>query len=166
MGVSGCGKSTVAEHLSEVLGRPFQEGDALHPPANVRKMRNGQPLSDADRAPWLDEVAAWLQAHAHEGGIITCSALKRSYRDRIRAACPSAQFMLLAVRREELQRRLQTRRGHYMPASLLDSQLDTLQWPTPDEPAHVIDANDGQTLTLQRVHEALRALHTPAPPSA
>ncbi|NII09293.1 gluconokinase [Oleiagrimonas sp. C23AA] len=155
MGVSGCGKSTAASRLAKTLGRPFQEGDELHPPANVQKMRDGQPLTDADRAPWLRAVGQWLEAHAQDGGIITCSALKQSYRDTLRAACPPLHFMLMDVRREELERRLAARKDHYMPASLLDSQLATLERPGPREPISIIDANDDADTTQQRVMQAL-----------
>lgn len=133
MGVSGCGKSTVAGVLARQFGWDLQEGDDLHPPANVEKMAAGRPLDDADRRPWLEKVAAWIREHAAAGrpGLITCSALKKSYRDVLRG--DHVVFVYLAGTREEVARRLAARHGHYMPASLLDSQFADLQPPTPDE---------------------------------
>jgi gluconokinase len=137
MGVSGSGKSTVGLALARQLGWDFEEGDALHPSANVAKMAAGHPLDDADRAPWLTAVAAWLAAEIAAGcdGVITCSALRRRYRDRLRR--PEVVFVYLAVPRAELVRRLAARRGHFMPPSLLDSQLAELEEPGPDEHAIV-----------------------------
>lgn len=133
MGVSGCGKSAVGEALAAALGLPFREGDALHPPANVAKMAAGVPLDDDDRWPWLDKVAAALSA----GGIVSCSALKRSYRDRLRtgAGRPVA-FVFLSGSEALLTERMGARTGHFMPVSLLTSQLATLEDPT-GEPATV-----------------------------
>ncbi len=127
MGVSGSGKSTVAGVLAGRLGWDLEEGDDLHPPANVAKMAAGQPLTDADRWPWLDRVAHWIAEHADAGrpGIITCSALKRSYRDRLRG--PNVVFVHLDGSRDTLERRLNARLDHFMPSSLLDSQLSTLE---------------------------------------
>jgi gluconokinase len=133
MGVSGTGKSTVAGLLAAHLGWAMEEGDDLHPDANVDKMEQGIPLTDDDRWPWLDRVAGWIdeQARLGEPGIITCSALKRSYRDRLRR--PNVVFVHLAGTREAITRRMAARSGHFMPLSLLDSQLDTLEPPGPDE---------------------------------
>jgi carbohydrate kinase (thermoresistant glucokinase family) len=137
MGVSGCGKSTVAELLAERLGWPFQEGDALHPEANVDKMSAGRPLTDEDRWPWLEQVADWVEdrVRAEEDGIITCSALKRSYRDAIRRGGDAVVLVHLVGDRRTLEARMRVRRGHFMPASMLDSQLATLEDPEPDEPS-------------------------------
>src|SRR6478752_6629149 len=143
MGVSGSGKTTVAEQLAKELGWPFMEGDRLHPPANVEKMRQGIPLTDADRAPWLDRIGEELKNWVIEGksGVLTCSALKRAYRDRIRAARPDVCFVYLKGSEALIKGRVTTRRHEYMPASMLRSQLDTLEEPTPDEPGVVtVDA--------------------------
>ena len=133
MGVSGTGKSTVAGLLAGHLGWPLEEGDDLHPEANVEKMEQGIPLTDDDRWPWLDRVGAWIdeQGVQNEPGIVTCSALKRAYRDRLRR--PNVVFVYLAGSRETIRRRMAKRMGHFMPLSLLDSQLDTLEPPGPDE---------------------------------
>ena len=136
MGVSGCGKSTIGKALSQVLGWSFQEGDALHPAANVEKMQAGIPLDDDDRRPWLDRLCTWMRdenAHARDG-VLTCSALKRMYRDRLRDADEAVAFAYIHVSRAELERRT-TQRQHFMPASLLDSQLQTLETPGADERA-------------------------------
>lgn len=136
MGVSGSGKSTVAAVLAGRLGWDFAEGDDMHPEANVAKMAAGLPLTDADREPWLARVAAWIRSHTEAGrpGLVTCSALKRRYRDELRG--PEVVFVYLAGTREQIAHRLAVRHGHYMPASLLDSQLETLEPPGLDE--HVI----------------------------
>ena len=135
MGVSGSGKTSVAEALAARLGWAFQEGDALHPPANVEKMRGGTPLTDADRWPWLDRVAAWIDARlaAGESGIITCSALKRAYRASIIGTRAGVRLVFLHGERALLAARIGARHHEYMPASLLDSQLGTLEPPGPDE---------------------------------
>ncbi len=139
MGVAGSGKSTFAALLTQRLGWPLQEGDALHPQANVDKMAAGQPLDDADRRPWLRLVAAWIdqRAAADEPGIVTCSALRRVYRDVLRR--DFVRFVHLMGDRDLLARRMQSRNGHFMPPSLLDSQLATLEAPGVDEAAITID---------------------------
>jgi gluconokinase len=132
MGVSGCGKSSVGAGLSQRLGIPYRDGDDLHPAANVEKMRAGHPLNDDDRWPWLDRVAAVLAADAPV--IVGCSALRRAYRDRLRAGAGGpVQFVHLAGSRELLAKRMSARTGHYMPLSLLDTQLAALEPPSPDE---------------------------------
>ena len=141
MGVSASGKSALGQALAERLGWPFEEGDTLHPAANIAKMKAGQPLDDADRAPWLDAVAAWISGRQVEGGtgVISCSALKRAYRDRLRqAGGPTLRFVLPDVPPDVLRRRIAARTGHFMPPSLLDSQLATLERPGPDENALVL----------------------------
>jgi gluconokinase/shikimate kinase len=135
MGVSGSGKSTVAGLLAGRLGWDLAEGDDMHPPANVAKMAAGQPLDDQDRWPWLAVVAEWIRAHtcAARPGVVTCSALKRSYRDVLRGE--HVVFVYLAGSANQIGHRLTARHGHFMPATLLDSQFDTLQPPEQDENA-------------------------------
>jgi gluconokinase len=142
MGVSGSGKSAVGALLAGRLGWDFEEGDELHPAANVAKMAAGHPLDDEDRWPWLARVAQWIVARTSTGspGVITCSALKRSYRDVLRGE--HVLFVYLAGTREQIARRLAKRHGHFMPASLLDSQFEALEPPTPDENAITFDLAD------------------------
>lgn len=128
MGVSGCGKSMVGKALSEWLGIAYLDGDDLHPEANVRKMRSGTPLTDGDRWPWLDAVAAALADRAP--AIVGCSALKWAYRDRIRAGAGGpVRFVHLAGSRDLIARRMAARKHHFMPLSLLDTQFATLEAP-------------------------------------
>ncbi len=131
MGVTGVGKTTVGRLLAERLGARFLEGDAYHPPANVAKMRSGIPLGDADRWPWLEAIRADLARAiaAGETVVVACSALKRAYRDRLRAAGPGVRFVHLEGDPALIAARLARRRGHYMPPSLLPSQLATLEDP-------------------------------------
>lgn len=138
MGVSGCGKSSVGAALSQALGIPYRDGDDLHPAVNVAKMRAGEALTDADRWPWLDRVAQDLARLAPV--IVGCSALRRAYRDRIRAGAGGpVLFVHLAGSREVIAARMAARSGHFMPASLLDSQFATLEPPGPDEAAITVD---------------------------
>jgi gluconokinase len=129
MGVSGTGKSTIGRALAETLDREFVEGDELHPHANRVKMAAGIPLDDSDRAPWLDRVAAELDTPV----IVACSALKRSYRDRLRRVAPDLVLVFLHGEATLLAARMEGRDGHFMPSSLLKSQLDTLEEPAADE---------------------------------
>lgn len=153
MGVSGAGKSSVMEALHERLPTAaIAEGDDFHPASNVEKMRSGHPLTDADRRPWLDAIAHWIgqQEAARRNAIVACSALKHEYRERLRDGHPSVWFAHLVAPREVLRRRMATRRGHFMPRSLIDSQLETLQdlgadkpgstFPTDGSPGQVADA--------------------------
>jgi gluconokinase len=142
MGVSGSGKTTVAELIAGRLGWPFMEGDRLHPEANVEKMRRGVPLNDADRAPWLDRIGEELNRWAAEGrsGVMTSSALKRAYRDRIRAARPDVRFIYVKGSEALIQSRVATRHHEYMPASLLRSQFEALEEPAPDERVVTVEA--------------------------
>jgi gluconokinase len=145
MGVSGCGKSTVGRLLAEHLGARYVEGDDLHPPANVQRMAAGIALTDADRWGWLASVGEQLArgdargepstAGAAPGVVASCSALKRRYRDQLRAAAPGLRFVYLWGQPELLAQRMQARQGHYMPATLLQSQLNTLEPPGEDEGA-------------------------------
>ena len=162
MGVCGCGKSTVGERLARELGGLFIEGDAFHPPANVARMAAGIALTDADRQGWLEALAAQL-ADARRAGrsvVLACSALKRRYRDVLRLGAPDLRVVHLAGDRAMLAARLAARQGHYMPASLLDSQLATLETPDPDERAVTLDAG-APTDTL--VQSALTQLQAPPP---
>jgi gluconokinase len=135
MGVTGSGKSTVGTALAARLGWPFQEGDALHSPENVAKMAAGHPLTDADRAPWLARVREWVASH--EDGVITCSALKRSYRQALRDE--HVVFVHLTAPQDDIATRLGTRHGHFMPAALLESQLADLEPPGDDEQPITLD---------------------------
>jgi gluconokinase/shikimate kinase len=139
MGVSGCGKSTVAGLLAGRLGWDYEDGDDLHPAENVAKMAAGVPLDDDDRWPWLERVAAWIREHtgADRPGVVTCSALKRSYRDRLSG--PHVTFVFLHGSKQLIASRLAMRHGHYMPPALLDSQFATLEPPGPDEQAMTIE---------------------------
>jgi gluconokinase len=141
MGVSGSGKTTVSKLLAAALGCQFQEGDALHPHANVEKMRSGVPLTDADRMPWLRKIAEDIDGWRarDESGVLTCSALKRSYRDIIIGDRPGVSLVYLKGSYDLISRRIAARRDHFMPAALLDSQFATLQEPTPDEHPITVD---------------------------
>jgi gluconokinase len=135
MGVSGSGKTTVGVLLAKQLGWRFQEGDALHPPANVAKMASGTPLTDEDRWPWLHAIAALIDTWRAEGvsGVVACSALRRAYRDILIAGRPDVRLVYLRGEKTLLAERVAARRGHFMPPALLDSQLATLEEPGPDE---------------------------------
>ena len=157
MGVSGCGKSTVAALLADRLGWPFEEGDALHPPANIEKMKAGHALDDNDRAPWLEKVADWVDQRLDAGGsgLITCSALKRSYRDTINRRGSGVVFVYLYGSYETIAARLLARHGHFMPTKLLDSQFADLQEPTADEPAIRVDVGASPSAIAENVVEKL-----------
>lgn len=136
MGVSGCGKTTVGSQLARALALPFIEGDALHSASSIEKMRRGEPLDDADRAPWLAAIARELadEARYPAGLVVACSALKRAYRDTLRAAATGVRFVFLDARRSVIERRVAARRSHFMPRSLVASQFETLERPTAAEP--------------------------------
>ena len=157
MGVSGCGKTTVAQILADRLHWAFEEGDALHPQANVDKMAAGHPLDDADRAPWLAKVADWVNARldAGESGVITCSALKRAYRDLIDRRGSGIEFVYLHGSRELIASRLNARQGHFMPPSLLDSQFATLEEPAADEPAIRVEIGEAPEAIAADIADAL-----------
>jgi gluconokinase len=159
MGVSGSGKSTVGALLAGLLDVPYADADDFHPPANIAKMSAGTPLDDADRAPWLDAVGAWARDHAGTGGgVVTCSALKRAYRDRLRAAAaPGLLFFVhLSGDRELIARRMGARTGHFMPLALLDSQLATLQPLAGDEHGAVVDIDAPSGEIAARAADAVR----------
>jgi gluconokinase len=138
MGVSGSGKSTVGVALAQRLRVPFVDADSLHPAANIAKMRAGEPLTDDDRYPWLDRVGQWLADH-RDGGVASCSALKRAYRDQLRTHCPRVEFLYLSGSPETISARLAARSGHFMPAALLRSQFDALEPLGLDEPGFTVD---------------------------
>ena len=155
MGVSGSGKSSVGVALAERLGVPFLEGDSLHPAANVAKMAAGLPLDDADRAPWLAAIATWMEGRTD--GVVACSALKRAYRDRLREAAPGMRIVALLPPPDVLAERLGHRRGHFMPGSLLASQLATLEVPGDDEDAIVVTKDEPLSATIVSTVARLRA---------
>jgi len=143
MGVSGCGKSTVGAQLAAALGLPFLEGDVLHPERNVERMAAGFALSDEDREGWLQTLAAHIRRaqDAGQGLVLSCSALKRSYRDILRSGAPGLRFVYLHGEHALLAQRMAARTGHYMPLSLLDSQLSTLEVPGVDENVQGFDVS-------------------------
>jgi carbohydrate kinase, thermoresistant glucokinase family len=158
MGVSGSGKSTVMDALAKRLGWVTVEGDDFHPAANIEKMRSGQPLTDEDRWPWLAAIAAWIGEHEGAGrnAIVTCSALKRAYRDRLRQGHPSVWFAHLVAPSNVISDRLEQRRHHYMPASLLSSQLEVLEPLAPDEPGSAVPADGTPKETVDELLAAFR----------
>ncbi len=158
MGVSGCGKSTVGRELARLLGVHYIEGDELHPPQNVQRMSAGIPLTDVDRHGWLQEVAGQLANATTQarGVVVSCSALKRSYRDLLRAGAPDVRFVHLHGSREVLAGRMAARTDHYMPASLLQSQLDTLEPPGVDENALTLDIAESPQALAEQAFQHLR----------
>ncbi|WP_051486092.1 gluconokinase [Nocardioides sp. J54] len=150
MGVSGSGKSTVGAALAQRLGVPYEDADDLHPQANIDKMTAGVPLDDDDRRPWLEQIGRWLAGHGERGGVVSCSALKRAYRDQLRSHAPRAVFVHLHGTREVIARRQAARPGHFMPASLLDSQFDTLEPLADDEAGTVIDVDQSVDAIVQQ----------------
>ena len=174
MGVSGCGKSTFSQAIGDAMGLQVADGDDFHAPESVAKMQAGIALDDADRWPWLDRIAAFLStglsvgldAGAHradqeKGRVVACSALKRSYRDRIRSTLPTVRFIFLDGDAELIKRRMRERTGHFMPTGLLDDQLRTLQRPDTDE-TDVITVNMAQPIAqmVQQAQAALRERHS------
>lgn len=160
MGVAGAGKTVVGTAFARAIGVPFVEGDDFHPARNVEKMAAGIPLDDADRAGWLEALGRELAAARSQkrGVVIACSALKRSYRDALRAGAGAfVRFIYLRGDRALLSQRLQRRKGHFMPASLLDSQLATLEEPSADEDAWTVDvAATPDTIVAELVHCVMR----------
>lgn len=153
MGVSGCGKSTMGALLAKRLGWPFRDADTFHPPANVAKMSAGQPLDDDDRKPWLAAIAAWIDAQRAAGAsaIVSCSALKRRYRDVIVGAREDVRLVHLAGTRDVIGGRLAGRKDHFMPPSLLASQFEALEPPSPEERAIVVDVGEAPELIVERI---------------
>lgn len=160
MGVAGSGKSVVASRLAAELGYRFIEGDQLHPPENVARMVSGEPLTDTHRWGWLDTIGERLAASlaTGHGAVAACSALKRIYRDRLRGKCPGVVFIYIAIDRETARIRVQSRKGHFMPPSLVDSQFATLEPPAKDEGALTLD---GTRPIGDLVAEMLRYLGEP-----
>lgn len=157
MGVSGSGKTTVAEGIARHTGYEFAEGDDFHPEANVAKMHAGHALTDEDRWPWLRAIGAWIDEREQAGtsAVITCSALRRVYRDLLRKGRPGVRFCHIEVGADVIEDRLQKRKGHYMPPSLLPSQLSTLEPLQPDEPGVVVSAAATPEQVLTKAIEAL-----------
>jgi len=141
MGVSGCGKSTIGKGLSQALGWPFRDADSFHPPANIDKMSRGVPLDDADRWPWLSAIAQWIDAQRAAGapGIVSCSALKRAYRQHIVGTPNGVRLVYLKGDMGLIAGRLAQRKGHFMPAALLQSQFHALEEPLQAERPLVVD---------------------------
>ncbi|MFD4528046.1 gluconokinase [Streptomyces sp. NPDC058470] len=162
MGVAGTGKTTIGPLLAARLGVPYAEGDDFHPPANIARMTAGTPLTDEDRWPWLDAIGRWAQERAGLGGVVSSSALKRGYRDRLRAAAPEVVFVHLTGDRALIEDRMSQRQGHFMPAALLDSQFATLQPLQADEAGVAVDVSDGPGEITERAVAALRALPQPS----
>ena len=151
-GVAGCGKSTIGTLLARALHWPFADADLFHSPANLAKMRSGVPLTDQDRAPWLRACADWMDArvNAGESGVLACSALKRAYRDTLLSGRPSAMVIFLEVPKDVLAERLTRRTDHFFPVKLMESQLDIMEAPEPDEErvkTVIADGDPAQTVS-------------------
>lgn len=159
MGVSGCGKSTVGVALAQRLQLPFSDADDFHPPSNIAKMTAGHPLDDHDRHTWLEVIGEWLAEHESTGAVMSCSALKREYRDSLRRHAPTAEFFCLHGTSDVIARRQASRSGHFMPASLLASQFAALEPLARDECGLVLDVDQSvdalvQAYVDQRAHDA------------
>ncbi|WP_327693821.1 gluconokinase [Streptomyces sp. NBC_00459] len=166
MGVAGTGKTTIGPLLAARLGVPYAEADDFHPPANIHKMTAGTPLTDDDRRPWLDAIGEWAHGRAGLGGVVSCSALKRSYRDRLRAAAPDVVFVHLTGDRALIEDRMAHRQGHFMPTALLDSQFATLQPLEADEAGVAVDVSGTPEEITARAVAALGGLGSPDGPEA
>ncbi len=156
MGVAGCGKSAVGRRVAEGLGLPLIEGDDFHPPGNLQKMQNGQALTDADRAGWLATLGHLL-ASATGGAVLTCSALKRSYRSQLRTAVPALGFVYLAITPEESLRRVSSRADHFYPPSLVASQFEALESPEGESGVLSLDARAPLDELAQQVIDCLQS---------
>jgi carbohydrate kinase (thermoresistant glucokinase family) len=153
MGVAGCGKSTTGERLGSALGWPFRDADSFHPPCNIDKMRCGVPLTDEDRWPWLDAIRAWIDAReaAAEPGIVSCSALRRVYRERLLQGHPNVGLVYLKGDFELIAGRMSRRRHHFMPVSLLESQFRALEEPGRSERALVVPVTLPPKKVVERI---------------
>lgn len=162
MGVAGSGKTTTAQRLARHLGWSFRDGDTFHPPANIAKMQTGQPLTDEDRWPWLDAIAGWMDelADGDARGIVTCSALKRSYRQRLLTGRPQARLVYLKGSYDLIADRMQRRRNHFMPVSLLQSQFEALEEPRGVERAVIVNVAMPPSRVIDRILTAT-GLHLP-----
>ncbi|MCX3063806.1 gluconokinase [Streptomyces beihaiensis] len=165
MGVAGTGKTTIGPLLADRLGVPYAEGDDFHPEANIAKMTAGTALTDDDRWPWLDAIGRWAHGRAGLGGVVSCSALKRSYRDRLRAEAPGVVFVHLTGDRALIEERMSRRQGHFMPTALLDSQFATLQPLTADEAGVDVDVAGSPEEIAERAVAALSALDAKGAPA-
>ncbi|MFD4873689.1 gluconokinase [Streptomyces sp. NPDC058420] len=161
MGVAGTGKTTIGPLLAARLGVPYAEGDDFHPPANIAKMSAGHPLTDEDRWPWLDAIGSWAHGRSGLGGVVSSSALKRSYRDRLRAAAPGVVFVHLTGDRALIEDRMAHRHGHFMPTALLDSQFATLQPLEADEAGVAVDVTGSPEQIAERAMTALEQVPEP-----
>jgi gluconokinase len=150
MGVTGSGKTTVGTVLAERMGVPFGDADDFHSPENVAKMRGGVPLDDTDRRPWLQAIGVWLAEHRDSGAVVTCSALRRAYRDILREGAPDVTFLHLDGDMETVRKRVSARPGHFMPESLVQSQFDALEPLQPDEQGVVIPFDLPVDVIVQR----------------
>ncbi|KOG65623.1 gluconate kinase [Streptomyces griseoflavus] len=166
MGVAGTGKTTIGPLVAADLDVPYAEGDDFHPPANIAKMSAGTPLDDADRWPWLDAIGAWAHGRAGQGGVVSSSALKRAYRDRLRAAAPGVVFLHLTGDRSLIESRMAERKGHFMPTALLDSQFATLEPLGTDEAGVAVDVSGTPREIADRAVAALRRYDTGRPTPA
>lgn len=168
MGVAGSGKSTIGRALADALGAEFLEGDKFHPAANIAKMSRGEPLTDADRWPWLDRLADELARAKGEGrsAVLASSALKRAYRDRLRRGAPDLRLVYLKADKELIRERLKARKAHFMPPGLLDSQFAALEEPGPDESPVVIDVTPPFDILMGQFPLLLREVLSSAPPPA
>ncbi|MGW0858025.1 gluconokinase [Streptomyces sp. NPDC002690] len=158
MGVAGTGKTTIGPLLATALGVPYAEGDDFHPESNIAKMSAGTPLDDSDRWPWLDAIGQWAHSRAGLGGVVSSSALKRVYRDRLRGEAPDAVFLHLTGDRALIEGRMSARKNHFMPTALLDSQFATLQPLEADEAGVEVDVSGTPEEITERAVAALRRL--------
>jgi len=161
MGVSGAGKSTIGQAIATALGLPFADADDFHPAANIAKMSRGEALGDEDRWPWLAAIGAHLAAHRGRGCVVTCSALKRAYRDALRQAAPDLRLVFLTGDPALVAARQAARRNHFMPASLVASQFATLEPPAPEEAAITLDVGPAPATLATAAINALQEATTP-----
>lgn len=153
MGVSGVGKTTTGQRLAKKLGWEFRDADEFHPAENIEKMKSGEPLTDDDRWPWLDAIGGWMDARLGNGGhaIVTCSALRRIYRERLLSGRPDVRLVFLKGSKALIADRLTRRNGHFMPPGLLESQFNTLEEPRRDERAIVVDVSKSPSRVVSSI---------------